>query len=480
MAKYRVETDQGTFEIETDDQPAKEYSIGQFASNAIRSGGNFARGIGSAIAHPLDTASNLGQVAFGAIEKPVRAGMEAVTGRTIAPTPEEQKTDALINSYKERYRSGLLDAAYEDPFGVAGDVSTVAGGAAGILGNTSKVGRAAATVSKVTNPTNLVSSPVQLLRAVGGKLAEHGMGIAAKDRLYGKTPGRGILDETGAAITPAGVVSRADDAMTSLTAELEAKAAAAGKSGVKTNIGPARKIADDLSGHHGEGINQGLGLEIGDMAQSLRKVPSKAFHGATEYLPGAATPITPGRMNPFTGQRGPTSRGVTPDPEIAAMQSPSDALRLKRDFNARNVSWNGVRSDPATRAARQVYRELDSAIDRTVPGAQELNQRISSLIPVKDRGIMKAAGPGVAGNVADTITRPTGAITSAAALAGGHTGAGLLAKSLLSSPTIQIAIGKGLNLPYALGRSNPFGLMGKTGTVGKRAAQAGLISQLLR
>ncbi len=474
MAKYRVETDQGAFVVETDeseDDP-KEYSASGFGRNALRSAGQFAGGLASAVAHPVDTASNMFQAAAGLVEKPVRAGMQMVTGRQIPPTAEEKKADALIGAYKDRYRGGLLEALYEDPVGVAGDVSLLAGGVAGVAGKSSQIGRAAGKLATATNPLNTLKVVPMAGRSVGAKLAEHGMGIGAKDRLFGKTPGRGILDETGSAVTPAGVAEKAEARMAALTAELEAQAAKAGNRGVMANIEPARRMADDFATHHGEGINQGLAGEMGDMAKSLRAIPSKDFHGATEYPAGATTKIAIGKRDPFTGTPGRTSIIEAPSAEIASEQLPLDALRLKRDFNARNVSWNGVRSDPATRAARQVYHELDSAIDRALPESAELNQRISSLIPVKDRGIMRAAGPGIAGSVADTITRPTGALASAAALAGGHAGVGILQKALLSAPTVQIALGKLLNVPHRIGGKRFLGA-----TAGQRAAQAGLLSR---
>jgi len=465
------------------DHPAKDYSLGGFGANAMRSGGDFFGGIAQSLAHPVDTVSNLGQVAFGALEKPVRKGMEFATGRDIAPTPEEQRTNAVIDSYRNRYKNGPLDAAYEDPFGVASDLSMLAGGAAGVLGDANKAGRIAATVSNATNPANLFKLPAQGARAAGGALAEHGIGVGWKDRLRGKTPGRGLLDETGWAIRPSTIATRADEAMTRLNNELESKAK---DSKARTNIGAARQIAEDVAQQQAQGLNQPLAAELGDVAQSLRKAPPN-FYGATEYPAGAFTPVQGGKMNPFSGQRGPFSaagkpimpNGAAAELEIAAEQSPIDSIRMKREFNDRNVAWNQIRSDKATRLGREVYHGLDNAIDQTVPGAHELNQRISSLIPVKDAAIRRGAQQGMVGEIAGTIKRPTGGVASAAAMGGGNPVVGLVKKAVLSAPETQIAIGKALNAPYALGNSNLGGLLGKA-TVGQRAAQAALINNSAR
>jgi hypothetical protein len=151
-------------------------SLSGFGKNVLKSTGKFFGDIGEAIVHPIDTATGAFQVGAGAVEKPVRKGLEFIGGKPIEPTPEEQNFDALVESYKRRYGSipQALHTAYTDPVGVAADVSTLAGGAgavargvrvgaevagaARLASGATRVANAAKTAEAMTNPLNAVTA----------------------------------------------------------------------------------------------------------------------------------------------------------------------------------------------------------------------------------------------------------------------------------------------------------------------------------
>jgi hypothetical protein len=98
-----------------------------------------------------------------------------------------------------------------------------------------------------------------------------------------------------------------------------------------------------------------------------------------------------------------------------------------------------------------------------VPGAQQLNQRISSLIPAKTRAAVLSNAAPISQRIAGRMARPTGALASAGigsaigyergggagAIAGGLTG--LVVPEVLSSPTVQMAAARAAkNAPYVM------------------------------
>lgn len=176
-------------------------SVGGFGRNVASSAGKFAQGIGSAVMHPIDTAMNMGDVAYGGVLK----GMKAV-GIPGELSPEEQqqvgKFDGLVDTYKNRYGSmeKIGDTLYTDPVGVAADVSMVAGGAGAALKGAgfAKAAQKANAVSQATNP--LVSLPRAASRIPGVRT---GIDQAAKRMYQGglkPPPGTFSSEEVGAMV----------------------------------------------------------------------------------------------------------------------------------------------------------------------------------------------------------------------------------------------------------------------------------------
>ena len=138
-------------------QPYEEKrSVGGFLGNVVESGANLVGGVASAIAHPIQTTKTLGKVALGGVQKLIPGQQES-----------EQAFDALTGFYKERY--GSLDALkrtlYEDPVGVAADLSTFLTGAGAAIGAVSKVGKVG-TIAKVASTATRVGQALDPLQGI--------------------------------------------------------------------------------------------------------------------------------------------------------------------------------------------------------------------------------------------------------------------------------------------------------------------------
>ena len=152
--------------------PSAERSVGGFLSNVVSSAGKFAGDVGQAVMHPADTLKALGSIPVGLAEK---AGIPVP-----APGPGEMDSakmlDALVDHFKGRYGSldGAKKALYEDPVGVAADVSTLFGGVgeAADLAKLGKVAKVAGTVSELTDPLRVAGKAAGAVATAGGKGAE--------------------------------------------------------------------------------------------------------------------------------------------------------------------------------------------------------------------------------------------------------------------------------------------------------------------
>jgi hypothetical protein len=137
--------------------------------------------------------------------------------------------------------------------------------------------------------------------------------------------------------------------------------------------------------------------------------------------------------------------------------TPRQLLDLKRGFSDQHLRWNPEIHDRALSTGRQAYNALDQELDRTVPEAAGLNQRISSLIPVARRAESVSRNAPTLQRAAGRFGAHTGALTLGAAgayegrregglpgmIAGGVTG--VLAPELIASPEGQMLVARSLN-----------------------------------
>jgi hypothetical protein len=160
---------------------------GEFLGNIAKSGANLIGGLYGAVTHPVDTVTTLGKVGVGAVQK---ASQQPVGGQDYTPY-----ADAAGQALKERYGSvdAIKKTAYEDPVGVAADVSAVASGVSGLARGAASVGRVAGlgrtanaltktadvakTVSKFTDPMNAVAKVAAPVAKVAGKVGSETLGV---------------------------------------------------------------------------------------------------------------------------------------------------------------------------------------------------------------------------------------------------------------------------------------------------------------
>jgi hypothetical protein len=272
-------------------------------------------------------------------------------------------------------------------------------------------------------------------RAIAPSLAESALGITKRMRGFGKTPGEAALGEIRG-IRPGTIAENAEAKLADLTSQLEGHAA---KSTVPTTTSPAVTLIDR------------------EMHKAMEQ-NSKALY---DQLSGVRDQLT---TDLFTGK---PLGGALPAAKL---------LSLKRGIGELEKTWNPEQSGSLKGIVRQVYHALDKELDRAVPESEALNQRISSLIPVAQRGESVDRGAGLTERMAHRIGAHTGALTSSAVggalgyQTGGKEGAalgavgGLALPELLASPAGKMAAARALRSPVPpqlLGRAASSQLLGR-------------------
>jgi hypothetical protein len=149
---------------------APEKTLGGFASNVVTSAGRQLAGLGQAIAHPIDTAGGLLDLAAGAAQKALPQGVVDFVNK-FDSNPEAAKravkvAQAVGGQYAKDYGSleGIQNKLYTDPVGAAADISALLSGGASLA---SKAGVAAPkvaaleTAARMTNPMTPVAAGLQ-------------------------------------------------------------------------------------------------------------------------------------------------------------------------------------------------------------------------------------------------------------------------------------------------------------------------------
>jgi hypothetical protein len=276
------------------------------------------------------------------------------------------------------------------------------------------------------------------LRAAAPLLAESALGVRGNDKMYGRTVGNAILNDTKG-VRPATIERSAQNTISTLKPQVEQIASNASAAGRTGSLAPARA-----------------------------NVAAKIAEHRQNY-----SPISASELEPLQNQI--TIHPITGVP-LAAQQSPTELLRMKRGVDNELIgNWNPLTgSRPALGQARQVYGNLADEFHNAAPGTKELDQRISSLIPVTRRADISARAPGVLESTMNRFRVPTGALAGAVGggIAGGESrglpgavvgaGLGAIAPSLIGSPTTQMIMARGLNgavprlIPAAVGSGLQF------------------------
>ena len=258
------------------------------------------------------------------------------------------------------------------------------------------------------------------LKAAAPLLAESALGVRGADKMYGRTVGDAIMEDTHG-VRPSTIEESARGKIGELKPELEQTAADAGNNGARGSLLPARKgVQDAISGH--------LTNRATKTAAELEPLQTHLATDSTTGLP------------------------------LAQDQTPTGLLQLKRGLDSDFIrNWSPLTgSRPALGQARSAYGDLADAFHSSAPGTQELDQRISSLIPVANRAEITSRAPGILENTMNRFRVPTGALTGAVGggVAGYHEGGlpgavagagmGALLPSIISSPTTQMIMARGL------------------------------------
>jgi hypothetical protein len=175
----------------------EERTVGGFAGNVAKSAGRQIAGVAQAIAHPLDTAGGLLDVAAGGLQNALPQSVVDFVNK-FDTNPEAAKravkvANAVGGQYAKDYGTleGFKEKLYTDPVGVMGDVSSVLTGGGGILTKAGKVaGKADAAV---------LAGLLQGEGSAAARVAEAAAPVAGKVARASQP-----LQEAGAALTTAG------------------------------------------------------------------------------------------------------------------------------------------------------------------------------------------------------------------------------------------------------------------------------------
>jgi hypothetical protein len=259
-------------------------------------------------------------------------------------------------------------------------------------------------------------------RAIAPALAESALGVTKRLRGFGRTPGTAALEEIRG-IRPGTVAENARAALDDLTSQLEQSAA---RSTVTTSTAPAVAVVD---------------REMSKAAQRNSKTLYDQLNAVREQL---TTEFSTGKA-------------------LGGQLSASRLLELKRGIGELEGSWNPEQRGALKGIVRKVYKALDEELDRAVPESAQLNQRISSLIPVAQRAESTERGAEIGQRLMHRVAAHTGALLPS--LAGGYYGyekggplgaaAGFTLPEVLASPSGQMLGARVLRspIPARLGRA---------------------------
>jgi len=144
--------------------------------NIPESAGRFISGITQTVAHPLQTGSNLLNVAAGGLQNLLAPESFKTSGNPLLYSQQaEQAASAVGQFYKERYGGirNIGETIKTDPVGFAADVSVLTGLGAGLTRGTG-LAKPLSTVAKVTNPLYL---PGKAVKEVAGHAYQWGTGM---------------------------------------------------------------------------------------------------------------------------------------------------------------------------------------------------------------------------------------------------------------------------------------------------------------
>jgi hypothetical protein len=400
--------------------PSTLQSIGNTALDLVK-------GVGKGALHTLDSTDDWARAHLPAFMTNTKMGFGPPADLAAEHAREQPNNTAQkIGFGGEQVGEFLLPTGIEE--GAARLGTAALGKGAGIATRAIGAGVHSGLVNKAQGgnfgtgaATGVLGSGIgQGLKAIAPAMAETALRVRGNDRLYGRTVGDAILNDT-TGVRPSTIADSAQGTISRLTPQLESKAAQASQQGATGSLLPAR-----LSTAH-----------------------TMATH-MNNYAPLSAQELEPLEDRLATNPR--TGHPFAPD------QSPSELLRIKRGLNSDFIqNWKPDQPPGLRSSAKTAYGSLADEFHSAAPGTKELDQRISSLIPVTKRAEAVGNGAGLIQRTAGRISAHTG-VLGAGALTGGAagyhegglpgavigTGLGVMAPEMLSSPTAQMIMARGL------------------------------------
>ena len=260
----------------------------------------------------------------------------------------------------------------------------------------------------------------QGLKAIAPTIAETALKVRGNQRLFGRTVGDAILNDTSG-VRPETVGRSAQAKIAELSPELDVADQASATSGKRGTLGPARaSVADTIAGH----------------ANNRAMKTAGGIQPISDFL----------TRDQLTGL------------PLAEQQSAPGLRALKRGLNEDYIhNWTQDQPPAQKGAARRAYGEINEQLHGISPETEGIDQRISSLIPVSLQGQRVAAGAPITQRVLGRFGAHSGAL--AGGLAGGMEGRreggvpgmlaggalGVLAPELIASPEGQMIAARTLN-----------------------------------
>jgi hypothetical protein len=380
-------------------KPTPEPSFLQKAGSTL---GDMAKGVGKGA---MNTLTSMSQPIHNALEyyKP-GLGESVIPQYTInrvndIKTP--QNTAQKVGYYGEQLGEFLLPTGLEE--GAASAVAKLAPRAAKYAVPVTRIGEQAleSGTRNVLQGGDFGTGAIggglgagigQGMKAAAPKLAESALGVTYKMRGHGKTIGDAALNEIKG-IRPSTLYENANTKISQLTGDLENRAADASS---KMTISQSPRVLSASAPSTKPAINI--------VKNAIQKADAENSPNLDE-LNKVLKQLTTRRS---TGQA------------IPEQMTPTEILSIKRGIGDLVKSWSPDVKQSNQKLIQNVYGALDGELDRTVAGAQGLNQRISSLIPVKQRSAINANGADFGQRVLGRFKAHTGALAGSAL--GAHEG----------------------------------------------------------
>jgi hypothetical protein len=323
--------------------------------------------------------------------------------------------------------TGLRNKSQGGEFGTGAEAGAIGGG----------IGEAA----KVAAPT----------------MARMAMGIPKRTMAHGSTPGEAILSET-TGIRPATIAAQAEDKLRSTEnamQQLETQHA-----GNLVSLQPARQAVD-------RSIAEATERNSTDTLKKLNRIKSQLSTQVDETGHALKVPQTTEAQvaSPILDEFG---KPVMKSAQVAAppiekpiptLVPPGKARALKQGVGEEVKNWAAENPKLAEQTKAQVYGAINQPFHAAVPGSAELDQKMSSLIPVANYAERRALSAGPGERIAGRFAAHTGALAGGVGGAitgyehGGKEGAllgglaGVAIPEMVSSPTLKMAVARVANSP---------------------------------